>query len=159
MLFVRAFLTPDLVSVHRQFLHTEGMRKLLTLVVVLILALAAGVTPAYAAVHTPTPPTVIDNGCGRAKSITAPTSTSAITYTTFQTTNGYFKVVAVVDTGDTFNLEGTGYVTTPIAPYRAEHQTQIITPCPATEPPAQHRPWWKVWRDWVRDCFRQWHRR
>lgn len=141
-------------------IHTEGMKRILALIVVLIVALAAGITPAYAAVHTPTPPTVIDNGCGRAKSITAPTSTEFITYSTFNTTYGTFKVVAEVPQGDTFNLEGTGYTVTPIAPYRAQWEMQIITPCPATEPPKQHhRHWWKVWRDWFRDCWKQWHRR
>jgi hypothetical protein len=140
-------------------MDTESMKKILALVVALLLVFAAA-GPAQAAVHTPTPPTVVDNGCGVPKTFTAPTSTASITYQVFpQTSTGTYKVVATVAQGDTFNLAGTGYVVTPIAPYRAEWQMQIVTPCPVTEPPAQHRPWWKVWRDWFRDCWKQWHRR
>lgn len=149
-----------LVSEFRQWMDTESMKKILALVAALLLVFAAA-TPAQAAVFKPTPPTVVDNGCGIAKTFTPPTSTADINYEVFpNVTGGYHKVVATLtNIENTFDLTGTGYTVTPIAPYRAEHLTLIVTPCPVVEPPKSHRPWWSHWRAWMRDCWKQWHRR
>lgn len=95
---------------------------------------------------TYTLPTITPNQvpCGQPTTVDYPDSTDEITYDHVITTNGYIKIIAVLtDQGRTFTQPHEGWQVAPIAPYRAEHLTQItVTPCPepAPEPPVTVTP-------------------
>jgi hypothetical protein len=83
----------------------------------------------------PETPTHTDVPCGIPTLVTVPDDTPEVTYEGFTTTYGYYKVVATLtDQSRTFALDGTGYRSTDIAPYRAEHLTLIVEPCRDSDP-------------------------
>jgi hypothetical protein len=96
---------------------------------------AAGDTTSPSGQYVPAVPEHSDVPCGVPTLVTVPESNDEVTYEGFMTSYGYFKVVATLkDTGRTFALEGTGYRSTPIAPYRAEHLTLVVEPCRDADP-------------------------
>jgi hypothetical protein len=83
----------------------------------------------------PATPSHTDVPCGIPTLVTVPDDTPEVSYEGFTTTYGYYKVVATLtDQGGNFALEGTGYRTTSVAPYRAEHLTLVIEPCRDVSP-------------------------
>jgi hypothetical protein len=75
------------------------------------------------------------------RDVVVPDDTDEVVYEGFRTTYGYFKVVATLtDQGGTFALHGTGYTTTDVAPYRAEHLTLLVEPCRDSSPAEPLQP-------------------
>ena len=118
------------------------MKRALVIAAVLVVGAAftgAGVA-AMGAAGPPAPfvpavPEHTEVPCGVPTLVTVPEDTDEVDYEGFTTSYGYYKVVATLkDTGRTFDLEGTNYRSTPIAPYRAEHLTLIVEPCRDADP-------------------------
>ena len=123
--------------------------KRLTLILAAVLVVgAAGTGAGVAAMSASDPAPVVPDvpwhaevACGVPRDVVVPDDTDEVTYEGFRTTYGYFKVVATLtDQGGTFALEGTGYTTTDIAPYRAEHLTLLVEPCRDSSPAEPLQP-------------------
>ncbi len=102
---------------------------------------AAAVTaPREATPVTYTLPEIVPTQvCGQPTTVAVPVpdSTDEVHFAGFVTTNGYIKITAeLTDTGRTFTQPHEGWQVAPIAPYRAEHLTLVVTePCPEPEEP------------------------
>jgi hypothetical protein len=118
------------------------MKRLALILTAVLVVGAAGTGAGLVATSAAGPAQVVpevpqhsDVPCGVPTLVTVPESTDEVTYEGFTTSYGYYKVVATLsDTGRTFALDGTGYRSTPIAPYRAEHLTLIVEPCRDADP-------------------------
>ena len=124
--------------------------KRLTLILAAVLVVGAAGTGAagVAAMSASDPAPVVpatpwhaEVACGVPTEVVVPESTDDVTYEGFRTTYGYFKVVATLtDQTRMFQVEGTGYKSADIAPWRAEHLTLLVEPCRDSSPAEPIRP-------------------
>lgn len=124
------------------------MKRLTAILAAVLVVGAAGTGAGVAAMSAGEPVPVVPQtpwhaevACGVPRDVVVPESTDEVTYEGVRTTYGYFKVVATLkDQTRMFQVEGTGYKSADIAPWRAEHVTLLVEPCRDSSPAEPIRP-------------------